>query len=96
MAITVGAAGYSSVKPGQYDPSWGVPCPQRVWLTTGNTDVVTDASVHVGNCITVTAVGAIPAGNWRIAIAAAGGSFTVTSSDVETAGLTYNYFISGN
>ena len=94
MAITVGAAGYSSVKPGQYDPSWGVPCPQRVWLTSGNTDVVIDASVHTGDCIIVTPVGASPAGFWRVVVTQ--GGFTVTSSDSESAGTTYNYFICGN
>lgn len=91
---TVGAAGYSSVKPGQYDPSWGVPCPQRVWLTSGNVDVVTDASVHPGNCILVTPVGSTPAGDWKVVVTQ--GAFTVTSTDSETAGLTYNYFICGN
>ncbi len=94
MAILVGAAGYSSAKPGQYDPSWGVPCPQRIWLTTGNTDTVFDASVHPGNCITVTPVGATPVGNWKVVVSQ--GSFVVTSTDSESAGLTYNYFISGN
>ena len=94
MAITVGAAGYSSVKPGQYDPSWGVPCPQRIWGTTGNTDTVYDASVHPGDCVIVTPVGANPAGFWRVVVSQ--GSFTVTSSDSESAGLTYNYFICGN
>lgn len=96
MAIIVGAAGYSSVKPGQYDPSWGVPCPTRVWGTTGNTDTVIDASVHTGNCVIVTAVGGSPAqqGNWKVAVSQ--GSFVVTSTDSESAGLTYNYFICGN
>ena len=96
MSITVGAAGYSSAKPGQYDPSWGVPCPTRVWLTSGNTDTVNDASVHTGNCIIVTPVGGSPtqAGNWKVAVSQ--GSFTVTSTDSESAGLTYNYFICGN
>lgn len=94
MAVIVGAAGYSSVKPGQYDPSWGVPCPQRIWGTTGNTDTVIDASVHSGNCILVTEVGSQAAGNWKVSVSQ--GSFTVTSTDSESAGLTYNYFICGN
>ncbi len=94
MAITVGAAGYSSAKPGQYDPSWGVPCPQRVWLTTGNTDTVIDASVHTGNCVIVTPT-VVPNGvAWSVVVSQ--GSFTVTSSDSEDAGTTYNYFICGN
>lgn len=94
MAIIVGAAGYSSAKPGQYDPSWGVPCPQRVWLTTGNTDTVIDASVHTGNCVLVTAVGSAPVGYWKVVVTQ--GGFTVTSTDSESAGLTYNYFVCGN
>ena len=96
MAIIVGASGYSSVKPGQYDPSWGVPCPQRVWATSGNTDTVIDASVHTGNCIIVTAVkGSISQqGNWEVAVTQ--GGFTVTSTDSESAGMLYNYFICGN
>lgn len=95
MAIVVGAAGYSSVKPGQYDTSWGVPCPLRVWGTSGNTDVVIDASVHPGNCIIVTPVGVTPAGFWKVTVTQ--GGFTVTSSDSETATTTtYNYFICGN
>lgn len=93
MAITVGAAGYSSVKPGQYDPSWGVPCPTRVWLTTGNTDTVTDASVHPGDCIIVTPT-ITPNGFWQVVVSQ--GSFVVTSTDPEDAGTTYNYFICGN
>lgn len=93
MAITVGAAGYSSVKPGQYDPSWGVPCPQRVWGTTGNTDVVIDASVHPGNCIIWTPL-SLPAGEWKVVVGQ--GTFTITSTDSESAGLIYNYFICGN
>lgn len=96
MAITVGAAGYSSAKPGQYDPSWGVPCPQRVWGTTGNTDTVIDASVHPGDCIITTTLSGsqIQQGTWRVTVSQ--GSFVVTSTDSESAGLTYNYFICGN
>lgn len=96
MAITVGAAGYSSTKPGQYDSAWGVPCPTRVWLTTGNTDTVTDASVHPSNAILITPVGSQPAGFWKVVVSSTGGSFVVTSTDSESAGLTYNYFICGN
>lgn len=95
MAITVGAAGYSSAKPGQYDPSWGVPCPQRSWGTTGNSDVVIDASVHPGNAIIVTPVGSVPNGTWTVTVISQG-TFTVTSSDSEDAGQLYNYFICGN
>jgi hypothetical protein len=97
MAITVGAAGYSSVKPGQYDSSWGIPCPQRVWGTTGNMDTVIDASVHPGDCVIITptsAGGIAPQGFWRVLVSQ--GQFVVTSSDSESAGMTYNYFICGN
>lgn len=96
MAILVGAAGYSSVKPGQYDPSWGVPCPQRVWGTTGNTDTVIDASVHPGNCIVVTSVKGSVVQNGIFSITISQGQFVVTSTDSESAGLLYNYFICGN
>ena len=94
MAITVGAAGYSSAKPGQYDPSWGVPCPTRSWAAQGNSDTVIDASVHTGNCVIVTPVGSNPNGFWRVVVSE--GQFVVTSSDGEEAGTTYNYFICGN
>jgi hypothetical protein len=94
MAVTVGAAGYSSVKPGQYDPSWGVPCPNRIWATTGNTDIVIDASVHPTDCILITATTA-QAGTWHVTVGQ--GTFTVTSTDSESATTTaYNYFICGN
>ena len=95
MAVTVGAAGYSSAKPGQYDPSWGVPCPNRLWGTTGNTDVVIDASVHTGNCVIITPTTATAG---RLYVSSVGnGTFTVTSSSSETATTTaYNYFICGN
>lgn len=93
MAIIVGAAGYSSVKPGQYDPSWGVPCPQRLWSISGNSDTVIDASVHPGNCVIVTPV-TTPNGFWQVVVTQ--GSFTVTSTDSEDANTPYNYFICGN
>ena len=91
MATTVGAAGYSSQQPAQYEPSMVVTAnpPVRVWGTTGNTDTVYDASVHPSSCIVTTPVGATPAGFWKIVVAQ--GSFVVTSSDSESAGLTYNY-----
>ena len=91
MAITVGAAGYSSVKPGQYDPSWGVSCPQRIWGTTGNTDTVIDATIHPSSTIVCTPVGATPNGFWKVVVTQ--GQFVVTSSSSENAGLTYNYAI---
>ena len=89
---TVGAAGYSSQQPSQYDPAMqNAPQTTRVWLTTGNTDTVIDATVHPSSTVCVSATGAIPAGFWKVVVSQ--GSFTVTSSDSESAGLTYNYAI---
>lgn len=90
MATTVGAAGYSSQQPAQYLPTTIITPPTRIWLTSGNTDVVIDASVGSGSCIVVTPT-SIPAGFWKVVVGA--GNFTVTSSDSESAGLTYNYTI---
>lgn len=88
--MTVGAAGYSSQQPNAYDPAFqNIPNTQRIWGTTGNTDTVIDASAHPSSNILITPVGATPAGFWKVV--AAQGSFVVTSSDSETAGLTYNY-----
>lgn len=89
-ATVVGAAGYSSQQPSQYDPGMSnVPASTRVWLTTGNTDLVTDASCHPGSCIVVTPQNNTPAGFWKVV--ASQGSFLVTSSNSESTGLTYNY-----
>jgi hypothetical protein len=90
MSVTVGSAGYSSQQPSQYEPSLAISNPAtRVWLTTGNTDVVTDASCHPSSCLVTTPQNNTPAGFWKVV--ASQGSFTVTSSDSESAGLTYNY-----
>ena len=90
MATTVGAAGYSSQQPDQYSPELRISAPsQRIWGTTGNTDTVIDASCHPSSIVIFNAVGATPAGFWKIVVAQ--GSFVVTSSDSESAGLTYNY-----
>lgn len=64
--------------------------PTRTWATTGNTDTVYDATVHPGSAIVWTAT-SIPAGNWKAVVSQ--GSFVITSSDSESAGLTYNYRI---
>jgi len=89
---TVGAAGYSSQQPSQYDPAMqnGLNS-TRSWGTTGNTDTVIDATVHPSSTVVVSATGAIPAGFWKVVVTQ--GQFVVTSSDSETAGLTYNYAI---
>lgn len=90
MSATVGAAGYSSQTSPQYSPELAIPgSPTRIWLTSGNTDVVIDASCHPSSCIVVTPQSATPAGFWKVV--ASQGTFTVTSSDSESAGLTYNY-----
>ncbi len=90
--VTVGAAGYSSAQPSQYDPAMqNLPISTRSWLTTGNTDTVTDASLHPSSCVVITPTGATPAGFWKVVVSQ--GSMVVTSSDMENAGLTYNYTI---
>lgn len=90
--MAVGGTNYSSMQPNNYEPSMAFsPSPTRIWGTTGNTDVVIDASVHPSVCIVVTPQSTTPAGFWKVV--AGQGTFTVTSSDSESAGLTYNYTI---
>jgi hypothetical protein len=61
------------------------------WTTTGNTDTVTDVNVKATSIIVIMHTSAYE-GNWYVTPAA--GSFTVTSSDVETAtDTTYKYLI---
>ncbi len=92
MATTVGGTNYSSQEPSQYDPSLAmIPPPQRSWGTTGNTDTVIDATCHPSSIVVLNAVGATPAGFWKVVVSQ--GSFVVTSSDSENAGLTYNYML---
>lgn len=91
MATTVvGAAGYSSQQPSQYTPSTIISPPTRIWGTTGNADVVIDAAVGQGSCIVITPT-SLPTGFWKVVTGT--GTFTVTSSDAESAGLTYNYTV---
>lgn len=90
--MAVGSVGYSSQQPNIYDPALqNVATPTRTWATTGNTDTVIDASVHPSSNVVVTPVGATPAGFWKLTITQ--GQFIVTSSDSESAGLTYNYIV---
>lgn len=92
MATTVGAAGYSSPQPSQYDPSFALlSTPQRIWGTTGNTDTVIDASIHPSSIVVYNCVGATPNGFWKCVVSQ--GQFVITSSDSENAGLTYNYML---
>ena len=89
--MAVGGTGYSSQQPAQYLPGMqNVTTPTRTWLTTGNTDTVIDASVHPSSAILVTPQ-SVPAGFWKVV--ASQGSFLLTSSDSESAGITYNYRI---
>lgn len=91
--MAVGGTNYSSQQPAQYMPSMqNIALTTRIWGTNGNTDTVTDASVHPGSCVVVTPVGTTPAGTWKVVVSQ--GSFVVTSSDPETATtMTYNYRI---
>jgi len=93
-STTVGAAGYSSPSPAQYDPAFTMPHPIRIWGNTGNTDTVIDATVTPRSVILVnptTAGGIPPNGFWQILTS--NGQFVITSTDSESAGLTYNYRI---
>ena len=90
--MAVGDTGYSSQQPAQYHPDMqNVSKPVRTWETTGNTDTVYDATVHPNSAVLVTPTSATPAGFWKIVVSQ--GQFVVTSSDSESAGLTYTYRI---
>mgnify|MGYP001560667266 CR=1 FL=1 len=52
------------------------------WTTTGNTHTVTDGDVKANSLIVIMNTAAY-VGKWHIAVS--NGSFTITSSDVETA-----------
>lgn len=87
--MAVGGTGYSSAQPRQYMPFGTIsPAPIRSWANNGNTDTVIDAS-----CTSTTFVDLSPQTNptgfWKVV--ASNGSFTVTSSDSESAGLNYSY-----
>lgn len=63
------------------------------WLTTGNTDVVTDPYVYSNSIILVMPTSTF-AGRWYVTVATTGGSFTVTSSSSESASTTtYSYIV---
>lgn len=82
---------YSSQQPSDYAPYLSsISTVSKTWTTTGNANTVTDESVHPSSCIIVTPT-SIPAGNWKVVVAQ--GSFTITSSDSESAGLGFNYTI---
>jgi hypothetical protein len=89
MSTVVGAAGYSSAQPRNYMP-FGVisPAPVRSWGTNGNTDTVIDASCTANTFVDI-ALQTNSAGTWKVV--ASNGSFLVTSTDSESAGLLYAY-----
>lgn len=90
--MAVGSTGYSSQQPAQYQPSMqNVAQPTRLWGTTGNSDICYDATVHPTSCIVIT-FQTQPSGA-SYTVVASQGYFTVTSSDSESAGLSYNYRI---
>ena len=64
------------------------PAPVRTWATTGNTDVVIDASCTPNTFVDI-ALQTNSAGTWKVI--SGSGQFTVTSTDSESAGLTYAY-----
>jgi len=82
---------YESQQPRNYDPALSnIPVTTQTWGTTGNTETITDASIHPTSAILVTPT-SIPAGFWKVVVAQ--GSAVITSSDSESAGLGYNYRI---
>lgn len=66
----------------------------KSWTTTGNTDTITDAGIKSNSYVVCYVYGSTPAaGRWAVAVTTGGGSAVVTSSDSESAGLTYHYII---
>lgn len=79
----------------QYD-AWSrykVPA-KRTWATNGTTDVVADVNVSSNSFILIMPTSAY-IGPWYVPLSTiiGGTGFTVTSSNSETAGLTYQYLI---
>lgn len=78
----------------------------RTWATTGNTDTVTDVNLTSTSRVDYAVTGGTQQGQWKVVVTpttysttAAGvttinsGTFVVTSTDSESAGLTYTYKI---
>ena len=88
--MAVGGTNYSSQQPRDYSPMLAdITIPLRTWATGGNTDTVIDANVHPTSYIAITNP-TLPAGkSWQVVPSQ--GSFTITSSDPESAGITYYY-----
>lgn len=64
----------------------------KSWTTTGNTDTISDTAIKDNSFIIPVAKSGVPAGFWAVT-SISNGSATVTSSDSESAGLTYYYVI---
>lgn len=62
----------------------------QTWATTGNTDTVTNANVH-SNSVVIPVPTSQQNGLWYVTVTE--GQFVVTSSDSESAGLTYTYIV---
>lgn len=74
-----------------YNPSLMYDKPgSNTWTADGTTNTVTDANVTASSIIVIMHTSA-PNGLWYITPSA--GSFLITSSDPETAGLTFKYLI---
>ena len=63
----------------------------KSWTTTGNSDTITDTAILDNSYIVIVHTSA-PVGTWYVS-AVSNGSATITSSDTESAGTTYNYII---
>jgi len=64
----------------------------RTWLTSGNTDTVTSRAILASSFI-IPVPKTPSSGNWAVVVNPLGGSFTITSSDSESAGLIYKYLV---
>lgn len=65
----------------------------KSWTTTGNTDTITDSAIGASSYVLPYVYGVTPAaGRWAVSVTTPG-TATITSSDSETAGLTYHYII---
>ncbi len=82
---------YESLEPRNYMPGFSnIPAVTRSWATNGNTDTITDASIHPSSQLNIEPTSQ-PAGTWWSVVSQ--GSAVVHSTDAETAGTTYTYRI---
>lgn len=63
---------------------------EQTWGTAGNTKTVTDGAIKSTSKVLIHHT-TIPNGRWKVVCS--DGSFTVTSSDAESASLTFEYII---